>query len=331
MEASLNSSLGRTTLGQIPLRIGRAPDNTLVINDPQSSSRHAEIAPDFNRTGYQITDLGSTNGTFVNEQRLTPNMPRPLNAGDVIRIGSLNFTYEASNSAGYEPTMLASAPNAASTPNYEPTMAASIPEQPAATPQPSYTPPPAYPQPQPQPQPAYPVQSAYPQSQPSYPQAQPVYPQPQPGYPQPGGFVQPGYPQPRKSRAGLWIAIVIILVVVVGGGIGGFAFLNRSTPEKTLQAYCTALKNNDAQGVYDTLSTEAQAKTSVKDINTGMKALALLVGGISDCTYSNVVTTGSTATATVTLTPGHGKAESDTAHLVDENGWKMTADAAPGS
>ena len=102
---------GGGAAGTRTIRIG-APDNTLVINDPQSSSRHAEIAPDFNRTGYQITDLGSTNGTFVNEQRLTPNMPRPLNAGDVIRIGSLNFTYEASNSAGYEPTMLASAPDA---------------------------------------------------------------------------------------------------------------------------------------------------------------------------------------------------------------------------
>jgi pSer/pThr/pTyr-binding forkhead associated (FHA) protein len=120
MEAALNSPLGRTVLGQTSLTLGRAPDNTLLVNDPQASSHHAEVAPGYGGTSYQITDLNSTNGTFVNEQRLTPNLPHPLSSGDMIRIGSMSFAYEASG-ASYTPTVAVNAPN------YEPTVAAAPP------------------------------------------------------------------------------------------------------------------------------------------------------------------------------------------------------------
>src|ERR1700688_2359171 len=109
MEASLNGPLGHTALGQGTLKIGRAPDNTLVISDPQASAHHAEITPGFDGNSYQVIDLGSTNGTFVNDQRLAANAPRQLNTGDVMGIGALRFTYEASS--GYAPTVMASAIN----------------------------------------------------------------------------------------------------------------------------------------------------------------------------------------------------------------------------
>lgn len=326
MEASLNGPLGRTVLEQGTLKIGRAPNNTLVINDPQSSAHHAEITPGFDGNSYQVTDLNSTNGTFVNEQRLTPNVPRPLNSGDVIRIGSLTFTYEANNS-GYAPTVFAGAFNNDQTvPGQAPIaqQPPAYPQAPAfnnynAPPQPANTPPPAYQQP-----PAY--------QPPAY-QPPPAYQQPgpqqaggfgQPGYPPAGGFNQPGYPQPKKSRAGLWIGLIILLVVIIGG-IGGFVYIqNRSTPEKTLQAYCTALQNNDAQGIYNTLSSTSQEKTDVSQLSKGLQLVKLLTGGFS-CTYANVQQSGSTATATLTLTPlARGRASSRTVHLVNENGqWKM--------
>lgn len=324
MEAVLNSPLGRTALGQAPLKIGRAPDNQLVIQDPQSSSHHAEVAPGYGGNGYQVTDLNSTNGTFVNEQRLAGNTPRPLNSGDVVRIGNTRFTYEVTG-AGYAPTVMASAPN------YEPTVAAGAPDafaQPAY-PQPAYTPPP---QPAQQPyappaQPAYtPQPAAYPQQQPAYPQ-QPGY--PQQAYPQPGGFGQPGFPPPqRKSRAGLWIIIIVLLLLVVGGGGAYYYFQIRSTPQKTLAAYCDGWKTNNAQEIYNQLDTAQQAKTTVSAIQKAM-GLVSVVGGVKDCTVGSVQENGSTATAIVTITLGDGKTASETDSLIQENGtWKLDSSKA---
>jgi hypothetical protein len=311
MEAALNSPLGRTVLGQVPLKIGRAPDNSLVITDPQASAHHAEVAPGFGGTSYQITDLNSTNGTFVNEQRLTPNTPHPLSSGDVIRIGTTSFTYEASGGS-YVPTV------AVSSPNYEPTVAAAPPVQ-TPYPQPptaygSYeapAPPPYTPPPPVYPQPAYP--------QPAYPQ--PAY--PQPAYPQPGGFGQPGYPAPRKSHAGLWVGLVILLLLILGGG-GFFAYMQlRSTPQKTLTAYCDGWKTGNAQEIYNQLDAAEQAKGTVAEIQQTLNSLKLL-GGVTSCTVSNVQQTGSTATGVVTLVVGNGKSASETDTLIQENGtWKI--------
>ena len=41
--------------------------------------------------GYQITDLESSNGTWLENQRLIPNQPYPLESGDRIRVGRLNI------------------------------------------------------------------------------------------------------------------------------------------------------------------------------------------------------------------------------------------------
>ncbi len=92
MEAVLQGSFGRTVLGPRVLTIGRALDNQLVVNNPTASSHHAEIRPGV--YGYSLTDLGSTNGTFVNEQKLDRHMPHLLQTGDRIRIGDLTFMYE---------------------------------------------------------------------------------------------------------------------------------------------------------------------------------------------------------------------------------------------
>ena len=42
-------------------------------------------------SGYSVTDLNSSNGTFVNRQRLAPQRPYPVKNGDVIRIASTDF------------------------------------------------------------------------------------------------------------------------------------------------------------------------------------------------------------------------------------------------
>lgn len=66
--------------------IGRATNSDVVINDPLVSRQHAQI----NRQGdrYQITDLGSTDGTRVNNILLKPKIPQLLANGDTISIGN---------------------------------------------------------------------------------------------------------------------------------------------------------------------------------------------------------------------------------------------------
>src|SRR6266567_7820252 len=102
MEATMIGPTGRTTLGPAVVTIGRMPGNQLLMTDPQSSSHHAEIRPD--GQGYSIIDLGSTNGTFINEERLASHTPRLLVAGDRVRIGNTVFTYEVSGASELPPT-----------------------------------------------------------------------------------------------------------------------------------------------------------------------------------------------------------------------------------
>ena len=93
MEAYLQGPFGRIVLGTNVVTIGRAMDNQLVVNNLIASSHHAEIQPGV--SGYSLTDLGSTTGTFVNEQQLAPRLPRLLQGGDRIRIGDMAFLYVA--------------------------------------------------------------------------------------------------------------------------------------------------------------------------------------------------------------------------------------------
>ena len=65
------------------LTIGRDSTNGVAINDPEVSRRHARLT--FQGGKYVLEDLGSTNGTFVNGQRLSG--PHVLKAGDVVALG----------------------------------------------------------------------------------------------------------------------------------------------------------------------------------------------------------------------------------------------------
>ena len=72
--------------------IGRKSVNTITItNDSYVSGRHAEILTD--NTGTYLTDLGSTNGTVVNGERLLPNEPQLLLEGDAVQLGQSKFTF----------------------------------------------------------------------------------------------------------------------------------------------------------------------------------------------------------------------------------------------
>jgi hypothetical protein len=61
----------------------------IQLDDPFASSRHARITR--NGRTLVIEDLGSTNGTYLNDEPLTG--PTPLHDGDSIRIGDCRFSY----------------------------------------------------------------------------------------------------------------------------------------------------------------------------------------------------------------------------------------------
>ncbi len=65
------------------ITIGRDPTNSITINDAEISRRHARLS--YQGGKYVLEDLGSTNGTFVNGQRLAG--PRVLKSGEVVSFG----------------------------------------------------------------------------------------------------------------------------------------------------------------------------------------------------------------------------------------------------
>ena len=75
--------------GDHALRLGRSPDNDVILRDPATSGHHARLE----RRGDQfwIVDLGSTNGTFVNGESI---QEKELNPGDRLTVGqnSVHFT-----------------------------------------------------------------------------------------------------------------------------------------------------------------------------------------------------------------------------------------------
>jgi hypothetical protein len=71
--------------------LGRGDRAGIRLEDPFASARHARVYEQGNVI--VIEDLGSTNGTYLNEELL--QTPRPLHPGDRVRIGDSEFAFEA--------------------------------------------------------------------------------------------------------------------------------------------------------------------------------------------------------------------------------------------
>lgn len=77
--------------------IGRSPSSTIYIRDKHISRVHCQVT--VTDEGCVITDLQSTNGTYLNGSKITS---QPFNPGDEARIGITNFRLEAVESDGEE-------------------------------------------------------------------------------------------------------------------------------------------------------------------------------------------------------------------------------------
>jgi len=68
--------------------LGSVAGNTIVLADAAVSRKHAGIRRD--SSGWELADLGSTNGVFINGQRMAKRL---LAAGDIIRIGASEMVF----------------------------------------------------------------------------------------------------------------------------------------------------------------------------------------------------------------------------------------------
>ncbi len=74
--------------------LGRAPDNDIILGASSVSSHHARLELRGGR--WILTDLGSTNGTFLEETRLQAHIPTPIPVGQSIRLGAMMCRFERS-------------------------------------------------------------------------------------------------------------------------------------------------------------------------------------------------------------------------------------------
>jgi len=201
--------------------IGRDIGNRIVINDPEVSRKHARLTSQ--ATGYIIEDLGSTNGTFVNGQRLMG--PHMLRQGETIMFGEkINLVYET---VGEDPnaTLIHAAPPPAPRETVrvsQPEYSSNPPAPQPITPPPVYQAPPqpVYQQPSPQPYQPEPVYSGQASSAPAEPYYQPIE-----------AYEYQEEQQPNKSRKWIYIGCGCLIIVLCCIVASAFAF-------DTLNLYC---------------------------------------------------------------------------------------------
>src|SRR5437870_2054792 len=90
----LTLQFGDHVLKEVPIgphgvKIGRLPDNTIMIDNPAVSSHHARVIQDGSQ--YVAEDLGSTNGTYIKDNRITR---QTLEHGDELIVGKHKIVFD---------------------------------------------------------------------------------------------------------------------------------------------------------------------------------------------------------------------------------------------
>ena len=71
--------------------IGRGKKANIMIKDPFLSAKHSEFTVDSDNE-WQISDLGSTNGTYVNDEKIEKE-PCAIKTGDIIKMGQISYIF----------------------------------------------------------------------------------------------------------------------------------------------------------------------------------------------------------------------------------------------
>ena len=311
MKAVLHGPLGSTILETTLFTFGSSPDNSLVIDNIKVSAHHAEIR--LEEHGYSITDLGSIHGTYVNGDRLDFNTPRLLNPGNSISMGDIVFTYDIVETPQIEETVPISrkqeeAYQVPSEENLETfqnthnmdTINGSPENQQLIEANTHYTLPQQY----------MPSNSQQPDSTPFIPAD---FDGPIPGY-------MPVEQVRRGNRR--FILIGLGLLALIALAVGGYFYFTRSTPEKTLDAFCNAMQGQDYQTAYNQLSNSLQSSETELEFANTLRAN----GKINTCTHSSANVTNNRATANVTIVTGSRQVSRSSIALTADSGniWKMS-------
>lgn len=132
----------------------------------------------------------------------------------------------------------------------------------------------------------------------------------------------PTLPQ-KRSRRGLWIALASILVLLIVGTAGSFAYvsyLNRSTPNKTLDFFCNALQKQDYKAAYSQFTSQLQKQFSETDFAGILSSDKVVL-----CSHGTVGDAGDRATTNLTLKHDSQGINNDKVMLTKDadNVWKI--------
>jgi hypothetical protein len=161
------------------------------------------------------------------------------------------------------------------------------------------------------------IPSSYESFGPPWPQPRPQ-PPPLPPYPQ--YTVMP--PPPKRRRRGRWIVVALLVVLLVVSVPTFFLvrYITRSTPNKTLDAFCTAVQQGDYQSAYDQFSTRLQ-----QTVSEARFASVLSKDKVNACMHGTTDDTGTSVTNTMKLVHVSKGVNNDIVTLIkDSNGtWKI--------
>jgi len=311
MKAVLLGPLGSTILEKTLFTFGSSPDNSLVIDNIKVSAHHAEIRSE--EGGFSITDLGSIHGTYVNGERLDFNSPRLLNPGNTITIGDSVFTYDIEETPHIEETISTPPKQGGENTAFSEEKLETIPtsREMEITGEASENR---------QLIGAETHNTLAQQNMSSNSQQLDSI----PFIPADFHGQIPGYmpiEQVRK-RDRRFILIGVALLAVIALAVGGYFIFTRSTPEKTLDAFCNAMQGQDYQTAYNQLSNSLQSSETELEFANTLRAN----GKINACTHSSASTTNNKATANVTIVTDSGQASISSITLTADsnNIWKMS-------
>lgn len=131
----------------------------------------------------------------------------------------------------------------------------------------------------------------------------------------------------RKSQRGRWIALALLALVLVAGGVAYFV-ANQRSPTQAAQARCADVSNGDWGDFYMHSTSDLQRQFGPEEqFVANQEVYVNSHSGVVSCTITTLNQNGSTATGTVVITYGDGSQDTFDFQAVLENGeWKLSQD-----